>query len=122
MADLWGYVQRTAMLPWRWGVQDCTIWVADWCVERWGIDPAARYRGCYDSEDGALRLTAAGLVAVVEPEIPLTRKDAPGEGDIGVIEFRGQQVSAIWSGQRWLIRTPRGVAELRAPAIAIWGD
>ncbi|SMO78665.1 DUF6950 family protein [Paracoccus laeviglucosivorans] len=121
-ADLAAYVQATAGLPWAWGKQDCTIWVADWCVLRWGIDPAARLRGKYDSETGALALTSCGLVVAVAPEIVLPRKVIPSEGDIGVIEFRGRQVSAIWSGSHWLFRTPRGVGMTRCAALSIWGD
>ncbi|RJL08407.1 DUF6950 family protein [Paracoccus siganidrum] len=120
--DLGAYVQRTAALPWCWGVQDCTIWAADWCLIRWGVDPAARYRGRYHDEAGALALTRAGLLATVGPEIPLRRKDAPAEGDIGVIEINGRQVAAIWSGAHWLFRTPRGIGMTSRAAIAIWGD
>ena len=124
MADLAAYVQRTAGLPWGWGRQDCTIWVADWCIERWGSDPAARFRGRYCSETEALELTASGLLETVAPELSLRRKAAAAaaEGDIGVIEFRGRHVSAIWSGSHWLFRTPRGIALARCKAIAIWGD
>lgn len=121
-SDLDGYVLRTAALPWCWGVQDCTIWVADWCLIRWGVDPAARYRRRYHDEAGALALTQAGLLATVGPEIPLRRKDAPAEGDIGVIEINGRQVAAIWSGTHWLFRTPRGIGMTSRAAIAIWGD
>lgn len=122
MADLAAYVQRTAGLPWAWGRQDCTIWVADWCIERWGADPAERFRGRYRSETEAMLLTASGLLETVAPEIRLRRKAAPAEGDIGVIEFRSRQVSAIWSGSHWLFRTPRGIGMARCKALAIWGD
>lgn len=120
--DLGAYVQRTATLPWQWGAQDCTIWVADWCLIRWGIDPAARYRGRYDDEAGALTLISAGLLETINPEIPLRRMDDPAEGDIGVIEIMGRQVAAIWSGRHWLFRTPRGIGMTSRSAIAIWGE
>ncbi|MEG4645199.1 hypothetical protein VB636_20940 [Paracoccus sp. APAP_BH8] len=123
MADRLGaFVEATASRPWDWAADNCTFWVADWALMRWGADFAARYRDRCRSEADAAALTAGGLVALVEPEIALQRKDAPAEGDIGIIEFRGRQVSAIWSGSHWLIRTPRGVAMVRARAIAIWGD
>jgi len=123
MADrLAAFVGATAARPWDWAAENCTFWVADWGLVRWGLDFAARYRGRCRSEEDADALVGGDLVALVSPEIPLPRKDAPAEGDIGVIEFRGRQVSAIWSGSHWLIRTPRGVAMVRARAIAIWGD
>ena len=116
------YVQRTALLSWQWGVQDCTIWAADWCVIRWGFDPARRFRGRYDSERGAQMLTACGLALRVGPEIPLRVKPAPDDGDIGVIEVAGREVATIWSGPHWLFRTPRGVGMARRSAMIVWGD
>ena len=122
MGQLADYVDRTSGLPWQWGVQDCTIWVADWCVIRWGFDPARRFRGQYCNERGALLLTACGLAQRVGPEIPLRVKDTPGEGDIGIVEIAGRQVAAIRSGRHWSFRTPRGVGMARREAIMIWGD
>ena len=116
------YVQRTAVMPWAWGSQDCTIWAADWCLLRWGFDPARRYRGRYDTERGARLLTACGLAVRVGPEIPLPVKAAPDAGDLGIIEVAGRQVAAIRSERHWLFRTPRGVGFAQREAIMIWGD
>lgn len=116
------YVQQTASLSWAWGAQDCTMWVADWCRIRWGIDPAADYRGRYDSRAGAEALIVQGLVDTVEPEIALKGKNSPAEGDIGVIDVNGRQVAAIWTGMHWLFRTPRGIGMTDRPAMAVWGD
>ncbi|WP_272848015.1 DUF6950 family protein [Paracoccus saliphilus] len=116
------YIRRSLDLPWAWGVQDCTIWVADWCMIRWGMDPAARFRGTYGTEAEAEALTGTGLVDLVAPEIPLPRKDVPEIGDIGVIEIAGRRVAAIWTGTHWTFRTPRGVSMSRRGAIAIWGN
>lgn len=121
-SELDAYVRRTALLPWAWGVQDCTIWPADWCLLRWGFDPAARFRGRYSTEAGALALTAGGLLATVAPEIALPRKAAAAEGDLGILDIMGREVAAIRGGDRWLFRTPRGVGMARRTALAIWGD
>lgn len=120
--DLGAYVRRTADLPWVWGVQDCTMWVADWCLERWGMDPAARYRGCYSDEAGAAAILAGGMLAVISPEIPFVPKQSAAEGDIGVIEIVGRQTAAISTGAHWMFRTPRGIGMAVRPALAIWGD
>ncbi len=122
MADLGAYVDRTIDLPWRWGQQDCTMWVADWCLARWNIDPAHRFRGTYSTELEARAITARGLAATVTPEIPLRRKSQPDCGDIGVIEINGHEVAAIWDGAHWIIRTQHGVGMVRGVDIAIWGD
>lgn len=116
------YVERTSGLPWQWGAQDCTIWAANWCLIRWGFDPAHRFRGRYDSARGARLLTACGLAVRVGPEIPLRVKTAPDDGDIGIIEVAGHQVAAIRSGRHWLFRTERGVGMARREALIAWGD
>lgn len=123
MADrLAAFIEETSTRSWDWSSENCTFWVADWGLVRWGVDFAARYRGCCRNEDDANAMVGGDLVALVSPEINLARKDLPDDGDIAVIEFRGRHISAIWSGRHWLIRTPRGVAMVRAEAVAIWGD
>jgi len=116
------YVQRTAPLPWAWGRQDCTIWAADWCLLRWGFDPACRFRGRYETERGAQLLIACGLAVRVGPEIPLRVKQSADDGDLGIIEIAQREVAAIRSGAHWLFRTERGVGMARRDAIMIWGD
>lgn len=98
------------------------MWVADWCIARWGVDPAASYRGRYDSRAGAEALTARGLVETISGVIGLAGKIDPDEGDVGVIEVQGRHVCAIWTGAHWLFRTPRGVGMTGGPALAVWGD
>lgn len=121
-ADFGAYVQRTVLLPWEWGVQDCTMWAADWCRLRWSFDPAAQFRGTYHDEAGAERMIAGGLIRLVGPHIALARKHAPAEGDLGVIEVLDREVAAVWSGEHWHFRKPHGVGLVRRPALAIWGD
>lgn len=98
------------------------MWVADWCIARWGFDPAADFRGRYDSREGAEALTGVGLIKVVKPHIPLPTKVMPAPGDVGIIEINGHQVAAIWSGAHWLFRTARGVGMTSQAAIIVWGD
>lgn len=117
------YIRRTATLRWEWGVQDCTIWVADWCIERWGIDPAAAFRGSYGTEAEAEDIIFAGLANIVSPAMYFLReKDDPESGDVGIIKIKGRQVSAIRNCGAWWFRTPRGVACLTARPLIAWGE
>lgn len=120
---LTAYVSRTMALPWSWGRQDCTMWVADWCRERWGRDPALAFRDRYSTEAEADALTAQGLVATISPFLSWLRvTEAPEDGDIGVIEVGGRETAAIRFGGRWAFRTPRGIGEADAQAIIAWGN
>ncbi|MCG6111332.1 MAG: hypothetical protein MEQ74_03975 [Paracoccus sp.] len=117
------YLTAGTALPWVWGESDCTIWVADWCVLHFGFDPAASFRGKYRDSDGAARLTASGLAATIAPHMaPLRVTDPPLRGDVGIIDIRGCEVAAIWTGRRWAFRTPRGLGECPARALISWGN
>lgn len=126
MMEWEAFVAMTADRPWRWGVQDCTIWVADWCVARWGIDPAAAWRGRYDSEAEAEAAIAeaGGLAALVGPTLGFLDARDPRDaqpGDVGIIRAAGREVAAICTGQMWAFRTPAGIGEARCTALRVWG-
>ena len=122
-ADLAAYLAAARARAWAWGRHDCTIWVADWCLLRWGIDPAQGLRGAYATEAEARALTAPGLVATVAPRMQgLAVTHAPRPGDVGVILVRGDEVSAIRAaGQRWAFVTPGGLALARCDHVMAWG-
>ena len=122
-ADLSAYLTRATTLPWVWGRSDCTIWVADWCLLRFGFDPAAGFRGRYDDRAGAERLIAAGLARTIAPCMtPLRETREPHPGDVGIIEIGGRQVAAIRTGPRWAFRTLRGLGEAPASPVISWGE
>lgn len=116
------YIRRTWGLPWRWGVIDCTMWPADWCIVHWGFDPAAGFRGTYSDEAGAAALVGDGkLVALIDGEIGQLRRSEARDGDVGVIQIADRQVGAIRHREKWAFRRPNGVGIVRGGALAIWG-
>lgn len=115
------HIHAAADQPWAWGRADCTMWVADWCFLRWGVDPAGDYRGTYDTQAGADALVAGGLIDRVSPHLTWAVKALPDPGDIGVIEVCGRQIAAIWTGKHWAFRTPAGVGFTPRAAICAWG-
>ena len=122
-AGLTAFLQRTADLPWRWGETDCTMWVADWCIQRWGVDPAAAFRGRYRNEAEMLALTADGLLALVAPCMTFARLvDEPQDGDVAVVEALGRQMGAIRVGPHWAIKTEGGIVFAGLHPLAVWGD
>lgn len=121
VSDLDRYLAASASLPWIWGVSDCTMWVADWCRNHFGHDPAAAFRGGYDDEAGARMLTMAGLLETIRPWMaPLRPTSAPLAGDVGILCLTARQVAGICTGPAWAIRTPRGLFEAPMTPLCAW--
>lgn len=110
-------LSRWAGKPARWGRDDCALALADIDVAVQGIDPAAEYRGRYDTEEGARALLGRGRLAggwakaarrlgwrrLAKAEIP-----AAGDGDRAVVEGPAGLSSAIRFGRFWVGRLDCG--------------
>ncbi len=116
------YIRSTWGAAWEWGVVDCTMWPADWCLLSWGCDPAEAFRGAYSDAAGARKIIGDGmLVPTIDSVIEHLRREVPREGDVGVIHIAGLQVGAIRISDKWAFRKPSGVGIVRADAVAVWG-
>lgn len=73
------------------GEFDCGLFVADWCAEVRGIDPAAEIRGRYDTLEQALALTGTRTLPAMFDRLlrgaGLTRTRHLAYGDIAVIRI-----------------------------------
>ena len=128
LTGLPAFMQDQASKPFRWGVCDCSTFLADWVEFRTGIDPASRTRGTYDDENGAgLNFRSfGGLVRAVGREMRaagfrLVRDALPG--DVGVVLVPGELVCAVWTGRRWTFRREGGICGVdgdRARPVAVW--
>lgn len=110
MPDLGEYLKAVGGKPWIWGKSDCTTFSADWLILCGRPDPMARWRGAYDSEEScaALLKQSSGLLplwllGMGEPDCL-----EPALGDVGVVQMWGHQGGAIFLGERWAVRSPRG--------------
>jgi hypothetical protein len=133
--DLQDFLARERRIPWRWGVKDCTLWVADWINERRGIDPAAPYRGQYDNADSchALLKREGGFMPLVGwrlDEAGLDRTQSPRDGDVGIVSAPisladrmpvVQTIMAIRGSGAWIMRmAPRGFHVEDVPTVTAW--
>lgn len=116
------YLRAAARTPWQTRVHDCSAWPARWAGVAHRMPPYET-----DEEAEAIVAAAGGLVAMWERCIDdaLARVDAPQAGDIGIIEAVGRDgtpshVGAIYTGRRWAVVTPRGLAAVSVDAVAIW--
>ncbi|GLX86380.1 hypothetical protein tloyanaT_26330 [Thalassotalea loyana] len=112
--------------PFKWGENDCCLIAADLVSAMTGQDPAAAFRGTYDSEVGALKIIAkhGGSVETLldsylsEPK-PINQAKT---GDIALLlNERGQQQACIVfrsvvyaPGENGLVRKPL------SQALKIW--
>lgn len=116
------YLAEAARKRHAYGVHDCCTFPADWAVLCGWPDPMEHWRGGYVNDaparDGLSRLFAAGMDGAGIPRAP-----EPVEGDIGVVTIFGHEAGAIFTGRRWALVAPRGMAFTSAdPAIVqmIW--
>lgn len=125
MSDFAAFVAQTAARPWEWGRMDCAMWLAQWCVWRWRVNPLLAWQDRYTTEAEAESIISdeGGLVALLRRQMTFAvEKARPDDGDVGVIVVSGQPTCAIRAGDKWAFRTPAGIGMVPATALAVWGD
>ncbi|WP_447724641.1 hypothetical protein [Sphingomonas koreensis] len=107
------------------GPWNCSTMPADWCIRIGHRDFAAEWRDLDDACDcETAPREAGGLVVLWELGI---RDDIPrvgppyAAGDIGVVAFHGLEAGAIFTGDKWAVRTRTGISFARLPVTAIAG-
>lgn len=108
---LWPYIDAARDLPFKWGVNDCATWVADWRLLITGQDAALAWRGKYKTERGAmLQIKRAGfdtmpdwVDSILGPRLqtPLLAQ----RGDIALV----QNALGIVTGAQVAALSPEGV-------------
>lgn len=123
------YLDAAASRPFGWSGWDCGLFVADWAILLTGRDPAASWRGHYDSERACARLTAPlggyiGAFAYGALACGFAPTVLPEDGDAGLVELhfgrRARPCGAIRYRGRWAVLSTRGLSVLRAPTFAAW--
>lgn len=103
------YLAEAARKKHVYGVHDCCTFPADWAVLNGWPDPMAEWRLGYinaaPANDGLFPLFAAGMDGVGIP-----RTSQVIEGDIGAVTIFGHEAGAIFTGRRWALVAPRGMA------------
>jgi hypothetical protein len=110
------HVDRTLKVwrstPFKWGVRDCLLSVADYLIDVVGVDHGAIFRGTYDSEEGArAHLAAYGGAKLMLDRTGLQHVSRPVRGDVVLMAFE-EPIAAICTGPGAAARMPQGVAEI----------
>ena len=113
------FLERMAAAPFVDGKADCALTVADWVMVATGCDdPAAELRGRYSTALGRERVLKrkGGLHAVMaEAAIRAGLRPATNavRGDVGTLRHRGQILAGICLGDRWAVKSSRGLDALK---------
>jgi hypothetical protein len=89
MDALAGFLREATGRQFAFGSWDCGLFCADWYALRWGMDPAAEWRGRYHSALGLARLLSrrGGIVAHFDAcLVDAIRTTDPQRGDIAIVE------------------------------------
>lgn len=92
---------------------NCGSMPADWCMLLGHPDFSAKWRAMSDIVECEAAAEAAGDSVALWSEgigdaLPVI-EDTPRAGDIGVIAAHGFQSGALFTGDRWAVRAPRGL-------------
>jgi hypothetical protein len=120
------HLRRWATTDFVWGETDCLMVLADYVLDRIGVDGAAHLRGRYHDRVSCAALT--GLDKGHEPVVAaccdvagLHRTIAPIRGDIGVLRLRKLEFGGLCLGDRWAAKTLDGLMMFDRPEIvAAW--
>lgn len=130
-AEVEAALDRAEGVPARWGVDDCTLFIADILRAATGKDPAEDFRGKYGDKAAAYELIGPrGLAYGIQRRArrygwqPMSRSRVrlAQYGDLGIYRGPGVQACVLKCGPGfWLGRADYGVAYVRDEKIvAAW--
>ncbi len=117
------YLATVSAKPFAYGSQDCALFVAGAVEAMTGSDPAAGYRGLYQSLKGGLKLLARDGLADHVTLLRATFEEIPiafaGVGDIAVIGEVGMPALGIFEGEQILVLREDGLGLMPRPAATL---
>lgn len=122
MTTLGEYIKSKTGAKFIWGDNDCCTFCADWLVMRGLPDPMADLRGEYASEAEAELIIAehADLLTLWK-RILGEPDDTLSDGSVAIIEFNGEQLGGIVSGDRLVLLRDKGITAAPLERLNILG-
>jgi len=118
------YIKAASAKQFSWGIHDCSTFCADWRVSLGYADPMADIRGQYHDEASGLGLIyeGGGLLKLWSDRMPEPDKN-PIAGAVAVVSLRGEELMALYSGERWIFLMDSGIRALNLPSdkiLRVW--
>lgn len=107
-------IQNRRAQAFRWGSNDCCLWVADAVLAITGIDPAHDIRGSYKTARGAssaLRMIG-GLTGAGERCGASIPPLCAASGDVGIVSDGEKELLAVCNGEVWLTTAATGLCAI----------
>lgn len=120
------YLSDAMCRGFSWGTHDCMLFAANWAEFITGADPAAHYRGRYDTETGAQAVLEAdgGPLAAMEAALAgWSRVDALRRGDIVLARLphhAGEVAGVATDDHKVAFLSRRGLVIWPAEVVAAW--
>lgn len=121
--NLGEYIKSKTSAKFIWGENDCCTFCADWLVLNNRPDPMADLRGEYTSEaDAELIIAELGDLLTLWTRILGEPDDTLSDGSVAIVNFNGEQLGGIVSGDRLILLLNKGICAIRLDALTILGS
>lgn len=119
---------------WQWSYCDCTMFAADWVLEKTGCDPAFDLRGTYASgvEANCIVNRAGGIDQLVGERLEqfgFHQVAVPRDGDVGIVSVLAgfdeetatvKEIPGLCFGPLWAVMSARGAMVKKVPHSKVW--
>lgn len=116
-------IKAASERPFSWGEFDCCLFAADCALAVCGVDPAADYRGQYDSEASAKRALSkrhGSLEAAWDSCFARVNPAYIQRGDVALYQGpNGRGVAVYWAGEFWT-SVEIGAARVECEPEVVW--
>lgn len=108
------FIEQRKSMPFKWGVNDCSMFISDAVLTMTGVDPAKKFRDKYSTEIGAIRAMkryGAGKLKdtlLQEFGAPIARLNA-GRGDVVYFNTEEGETAGIVFGGGIIATGPAGI-------------
>lgn len=116
-------LQNPSYRTWQRGKTDCALFVADCCMAISGKDPAAEYRGTYDSALGAKKalLKFGSYESALSRHFTEINPRMAQRGDAVTLTFDGiKTVGVLWAGKVTTLTEDQGLILIDAKIERAW--
>lgn len=129
MDTLYRHLHKWMSEPFVWGESDCMMVVADYLIDMGYEDPAAKWRGTYDSAMSCQRVSkfltdAPDVMGDAVTAVGMIETGEPVRGDVGVVRFVDhdghKMMGAVCLGKNWAVKGEHRVVVGPAQVVRAW--
>ena len=119
--------QKASHTCFKWGKNDCCLFVADILEKKFGVDYSENFRGKYKTLLTTHKMMRSqGVVSLdelyeqVASNYGWSKVDKPEIFDVGYFSMINGAIMSIFDGMFWVTKTEGGVIFIKKPPIKMW--